>query len=192
MADKMPFIIYSESTPNPDVMKFVSNKILTENSKECLTRVDSEGWPLLKNIFQFPFVKEVFIASNYISIKKISSVDWFDISNQIRIFIQEQLNTNVQVCLQNTIQREVSNNAVIKSKFALEVEEIIQTRIRPNVQMDGGDIELVSCKDGIVQVFLKGACSGCPSSQMTLKSGIEVLLKETFPNKIKEVVAINT
>ena len=74
----------------------------------------------------------------------------------------------------------------------IKIEEIINTQIKPNIQMDGGDIELVSCKNKIVKVFLKGACSGCPSSQMTLKSGIEVLLKEKFPDKINTVIAINT
>ena len=191
MSNNMPFIIYAESTPNPDVMKFVSNKILAEETKECLNKKDSEGWPLLHDIFQFPFVKEIFISNNYISIKKNSSVDWLDITNQIRIFIQEKLNAGVKICVSNTIKKDLKKSPVIKSEFTLEVEEVIQARIRPNIQMDGGDIEVVSCKDGVVQVFLKGACSGCPSSQMTLKNGIELLLKEVFPNKIKEVIAIN-
>jgi len=191
MTIKIPFIIYAESTPNPDVMKFVSNKILTTESKECLTINEAEGWPLLKNIFQFPFVKEVFIASNYISIKKHPTVEWFDISNQIRIFIQDQLNNDVKINLISAI-KEKTKDPVKKSKLTLEIEKILETSIRPSIQMDGGDIELVSCKDGIIKVFLKGACSGCPSSQMTLKNGIEVLLKEKFPKKIKEVIAINT
>ena len=191
MTTKMPFIIYAESTPNPDVMKFVSNKMLTAESKECLTINEADGWPLLKNIFQFPFVKEVFIASNYISIKKHNTVEWFDITNQVRIFIQDQLNNDVTINLFTDL-KEKSKSAVKKSKLTLEIEEILETNIRPSIQMDGGDIELISCKDGIIKVFLKGACSGCPSSQMTLKNGIEVLLKENFPDKIKEVVAINT
>ena len=192
MTTKIPFIIYAESTPNPEVMKFVSNKILTSESKECLTINEAEGWPLLQNIFQFPFVKEIFIASNYISIKKHLAVEWFDISNQVRIFIQDQLNNDVAINLVADIQ-EIKNKEVDKkSAFTLEIEKILETSIRPSIQMDGGDIELVSCKNGIIKVFLKGACSGCPSSQMTLKNGIEVLLKEKFPKKIKEVIAINT
>lgn len=192
MTTKTPFIIYAESTPNPEVMKFVSNKILTSESKECLTINEAEGWPLLQNIFQFPFVKEIFIASNYISIKKHLTVEWFDISNQVRIFIQDQLNNDVAINLVADIQ-EIKNKEVDKkSALTLEIEKILETSIRPSIQMDGGDIELVSCKNGIIKVFLKGACSGCPSSQMTLKNGIEVLLKEKFPKKIKEVIAINT
>ena len=191
MTTKMPFVIYAESTPNPDVMKFVSNKMLTTESKECLAINDAERWPLLQNIFQFPFVKEIFIASNYISIKKHRTVEWFDISNQVRIFIQDQLNNDVKINLFSDV-KEKAKSTVKKSKLTLDIEEILETSIRPSIQMDGGDIELISCKDGIIKVFLKGACSGCPSSQMTLKNGIEVLLKEKFPNKIKEVVAINT
>ena len=86
MTTKIPFIIYAESTPNPDVMKFVSNKMLTNESKECLTINDAERWPLLQNIFQFPFVKEIFIKL-YLY-KKHPTVEWFDISNQVRIFIK--------------------------------------------------------------------------------------------------------
>jgi len=191
VSDKIPFIIYSESTPNPAVMKFVSNKMLTKKSKECFNINDANGWPLLTSIFSFPFVKAVFISNNYISINKHDPVEWFDINNQIRIFIQEQLNTNVKVCVLSAIT-EKSNNRIEKSKLALDIEDVIRLNIRPSVQMDGGDIELVSCENGIVKLFLKGACSGCPSSQMTLKNGIEVLLKERFPNLIKEVVEINT
>ena len=88
--------------------------------------------------------------------------------------------------------KKQSNNKLKKSKLMLEIEEVITLNIRPNIQMDGGDIELVSFENGIVKLFLKGACSGCPSSQMTLKNGIEVLLKDKFSDKIKEVIAINT
>ena len=192
MSNETPFIIYSESTPNPSVMKFVSNKILTTISKECFNIDQTSGWPLLKNIFSFPFVKEIFVSNNYISIKKHDSIDWDHITNQIRIFIQEQLNTNVKVSEVDNTKTQSVTNTINKSELALEVEEVININIRPSIQMDGGDIELISCDNGIVEVFLKGACSGCPSSQMTLKNGIEVLLKEKFPKKITKVIAINT
>ena len=191
MSKQTPFIIYTESTPNPAVMKFVSNKILTEHSKECFQLDDTNGWPLLTNIFSFPFVKEIFINNNYISIKKHDNIDWFDISNQIRIFIQDQLNKNITVCLLDSSLKK-SNTNLKKSKLMLEIEELIKVNIRPSIQMDGGDVELVSFKNGVVKLFLKGACSGCPSSQMTLKNGIEVLLKDKFSDRIKEVIAINT
>ena len=150
------------------------------------------GWPLLKNIYAFPFVKEIFISTNYISIKKIKNVEWSDITNQIRIFIQDQLNNNTKVCDEKYIEKNTNLKKTKKSNFHKEIEKIINENIKPNIQMDGGDIELISCTNGIIKVFLKGACSGCPSSQMTLKNGIEFLLKEKFPKKINEVIAINT
>jgi Fe-S cluster biogenesis protein NfuA len=192
MSEKIPFIIYAESTPNPSVMKFVSNKILTETTKEITNIQESSGWPLLQQIFEFPFVKEIFISNNYISIKKHDTAEWTHITNQIRIFIQDKLNSNILICENKQLDKESVNIKKNKSKLEIQIEDVINTNIKPNIQMDGGDIELVSCVNKTVKVFLKGACSGCPSSQMTLKHGIETLLKEKFPNKINEVIAINT
>tara|TARA_B100000579_G_scaffold197867_1_gene161743 strand:+ start:29071 stop:29649 length:579 start_codon:yes stop_codon:yes gene_type:complete len=191
MSQETPFIIYAESTPNPTVMKFVSNKVLTTISKEALNVDETSNWPLLKKIFSFPFVQEIFISNNYISIKKHEVVKWDAITNQVRIFIQEQLNNGVKIVDLHEMHENDSLKKNTKSEFEKEVENIININIKPNIQMDGGDIELVSCENKIVKVFLKGACSGCPSSQLTLKSGIEVLLKEAFPNQIDEVIAIN-
>ena len=192
MSEKIPFIIYAESTPNPSVMKFVANKILTKITKEITTIQEASGWPLLQQIFEFPFVKEIFISNNYISIKKHDTAEWTHITNQIRILIQDKLNSNIQICEHKHPEEQSVKIKKNKSKFETQVEEVIKIHIKPNIQMDGGDIELVSCVNKTVKVFLKGACSGCPSSQMTLKHGIEVLLKERFPNKINEVIAINT
>jgi len=184
-----PFIIYSESTPNPAVMKFVANKQLANSSKECLNIEDTQQGTLLRKLFSFPFIKEIFISSNYISIKKHNIVEWSEITNQIRIFIQEELNTSTPIYKPNSKPLKNLNNK--KSKLVIDIENEINLSIRPNIQMDGGDIEIISCQHGILKVFLKGACSGCPSSQVTLKNGIETLLKDKFPNKIKEVIAIN-
>jgi len=192
MSEKIPFIIYAESTPNPSVMKFVSNKILTETTKEITNIQEASGWPLLQQIFEFPFVKEIFISNNYISIKKHDTAEWTHITNQVRIFIQDKLNSNIPICENKQLEKESVNIKKNKSKLERQIEDVINTNIKPNIQMDGGDIELVSCVNKTVKVFLKGACSGCPSSQMTLKHGIETLLKERFPNKINEVIAINT
>ena len=192
MNKQIPYIIYSESTPNPAVMKFVSNKILTEKSIEITNPKDTNDWPLLEKIFQFPFVQEIFISNNYISIKKSPNVEWSHISNQIRIFIQDALNSDIKICSNKQAMLSSANKKENLTTIEIKIEEIINTQIKPNIQMDGGDIELVSCKNKIVKVFLKGACSGCPSSQMTLKQGIETLLKEKFPNHVDEVIAINT
>ena len=109
-----------------------------------------------------------------------------------QIFIQDALNSNVQISVNNNPNQPAYNKKKDQSQIEIEIEKVINIHIKPNIQMDGGDIELVSCENKIVKVFLKGACSGCPSSQMTLKHGIETLLKEKFPNEVNEVVAINT
>ena len=188
MNNKTPFIIYAESTPNPSVMKFVSNQMLTKKSQEYLNIKDTSEGTLLRKLFSFPFVKEIFISTNYISIRKHDSIDWVDVTNQIRIFIQEELNNQIEVDKLTNKKINVKNK---KSKLILEIEKVIDDNIRTNIQMDGGDIEVISCENGVLKLLLQGACSGCPSSQITLKNGIEHLLKQQFPKSINEVIAIN-
>ena len=114
-----------------------------------------------------------------------------DVTNQIRIFIQDELNKNTKIYEPVPRNLKVKNKGKEMTKFLLKVDKVLDNTIRPSIKMDGGDIENVSCDDGVLQIFLKGACSGCPSSQMTLKNGIEVLLKNEFPEKINTVVAVN-
>ena len=191
MLKKSPYIIYSESTPNPAVMKFVSNKVLASEAKEYLNINETAKSTLIRKLFTFPFVKEIFISNNYISIKKHESVDWMDITNQLRILIQESLNNNIIIYANDHSEKSKKKSINQKSKIMIQIDQILDQYIRPGIHMDGGDIELVSFNDGILKVFLKGACSGCPSSQMTLKNGIETLLKDKLPKQITEVIAIN-
>jgi Fe-S cluster biogenesis protein NfuA len=188
---KTPYIIYSESTPNPAVMKFVSNKLLASEAKEYLDINATEKSTLMRKLFTFPFVKEIFISNNYISVKKHETVNWMDITNQLRILIQESLNNDIIIYSKNKPEKNKNKSMHKKSKIMIQIEQILDQHIRPGIQMDGGDIELFSFNNGILKVFLKGACSGCPSSQMTLKNGIETLLKDKLPEQITEVVAIN-
>ena len=188
---KTPYIIYSESTPNPAVMKFVSNKLLASEAKEYLDINATEKSTLMRKLFTFPFVKEIFISNNYISVKKHETVNWMDITNQLRILIQESLNNDIIIYSKNKPEKNKNKSMHKKSKIMIQIEQILDQHIRPGIQMDGGDIELFSFNKGILKVFLKGACSGCPSSQMTLKNGIETLLKDKLPEQITEVVAIN-
>tara|TARA_B100001287_G_scaffold263947_1_gene255318 strand:+ start:1671 stop:2246 length:576 start_codon:yes stop_codon:yes gene_type:complete len=190
MSTKTPYIIYSESTPNPDVMKFVSNKTLTDESIEYLKIEDTESNTLIRKIFSLPFIKEIFISKNYLSVKKHKNIDWIDVTNQLRILIQESLNKGVIVLSQKKIIK-AKKPAKSNSKLLKRIDEILDVFIRPGIHMDGGDIELIECTGGVLKVFLKGACSGCPSSQMTLKNGIETILKDKMPNEVKEVLAIN-
>ena len=188
---KTPYIIYSESTPNPAVMKFVSNKLLASEAKEYLDINATEKSTLMRKLFTFPFVKEIFISNNYISVKKHDTVNWMDITNQLRILIQESLNNDIIIYTKNKAKKNKNKSMPKKSKIMIQIEQILDQHIRPGIQMDGGDIELFSFNNGVLKVFLKGACSGCPSSQMTLKNGIETLLKDKLPEQITEVVAIN-
>jgi len=189
----MNYSLYAESTPNPAVMKFVSNRILVAENMEILTMEDAKQMPIASAIFNFPFVKGLFISGNFIAITKNSDVKWEDIAMQLRIFITDFLNKEGVIIKEmetvkeagKKIEKETLNFSEMEEKIAAILEEYIQ----PAVESDGGFISLKSFKDGIVSVVLKGACSGCPSSSLTLKQGIEGLLTQRFPKQIKEVVA---
>ena len=178
----MNYSVYMESTPNPSVMKFVSNKKLVNTSYEFLNVTEAEEFPLIKSIFSFPFVKSIFISNNFISITKIETIDWQNIAQHIRSFILDELNSGVLVKNKDqTINVLTSSNKTqnkIKKYTDIEkdINAVLQEYITPLVESDGGYISLKSFKDGIVTVSLKGACSGCPSSTITLKNGIESLL----------------
>ena len=199
----MNFTIYMESTPNPEVMKFVANKILTEDSIELLNNKNSDQVPLAMELFKFPFIKSIFISYNFISITKYNDVDWYEISTEVREFINNYLNKNDFVnnfkSYANTEVKPKNDNIIEGtaidtenlSDIEKEIVSIIDQYIQPAVAADGGSIVFKSYQDGIVYVILKGACSGCPSSTITLKQGIENLLKQKLGSQIKEVTAYN-
>ena len=197
----MFYSIYAESTPNPEVMKFVSNRMLADKSIEFLTEDDAKQIPMIYKIFSLDYVESVFLSSNFISIKKKNDVEWGEILIEIRNFITTLLNEDdIQNYTENIIVKEEEEvklspkNKQANTKRSNEENEIIQILddyIRPAVEGDGGAIEFDSFSKGIVKVILKGACSGCPSSTLTLKGGIESLLIQKMGDKIKEVVALN-
>ena len=195
---KNPVQIYAESTPNPHVMKFVTSRMLTSQHIEVLSADQTQGVPIAEAIFTMPFVKEVFISQNYISITKATETDWYEISNEIRSFIKEYLDKGNRVVDENyTVdgsqaagKPEISENLDVVSK---EIIAILDEYIKPAVTSDGGNImfESYNTESKTVNVILQGACSGCPSSTITLKNGIEAALKQLLPGKIEEVNAIN-
>lgn len=201
--NELPYIIYAEETPNPSTMKFVSNKMLltTGASAEYLSAADTQDAPLAKYLFSFPFIKNVFISSNYISITKNDSVLWEDVQTEIRNYLTNYLNKGnsivnklpaQEVACDNTFTKTISVNtqhASPKNEIETKIIEILEQYIRPAVEQDGGLITFKEYKEGTVTVQMRGACSGCPSSTMTLKSGIEGLLKHLMPNDVKEVVS---
>ena len=197
--NKIATTVYAESTPNPKVMKFVVNRaIVTGDSVEFMNIDDAVDSPLATKLFHFPFVKEVFISDNYISVTKYDMVEWGDVYPELRSFIREYL-ADGKTIIKELPTQETSLEAVIEiPKVALEgisaqIVDILDEYIKPAVASDGGNIAFRSYDEEhkVVSVVLQGACSGCPSSTATLKSGIENLLKEMLPNMINEVIAIN-
>ena len=189
----MNYSIYAESTPNPAVMKFVSNRILVSENLEILSPEDARQMPIASAIFNFPFVKGLFISGNFIAITKNASAKWDDIAMQLRVFITDFLNKEgleiIEEKMVKEAEQKIEKKVVNFSEMEKKIAAILEEYIRPAVESDGGFISLKSFKDGVVSVVLKGACSGCPSSSLTLKQGIEGLLTQRFPNQIKEVVA---
>ena len=190
------YTIYSEYTPNPEVMKFVSNQILTDHMIEFETIPKQIEYPLIYDLFMLPFVENIFLGINFISIEKNNKVNWDDISHEIRVLIQEKLNKGVFVKSEGitTKKQDIKRNVKVnrkRTKKELIIEDVFEQHIRPYVMQDGGDISLVSYENGIVKVLLQGACNGCPSSTYTLKQGIETKLKQILGEEIKEVIPIN-
>jgi len=194
--EKIPVSIYAESTPNPAVMKFVANKKLVDLSIEFKNIDEAKKAPLAFQLFHFPFVKEVFISANYVSIMKYDSHSWDDIVMEVREFIRSFVEEG-RILVEEFQHKEVSseNQSLNKELNPLEnqIVSILEEYIKPAVASDGGNIEFDSYnpKEKSVQVILQGACSGCPSSTFTLKNGIENMLKEVMPGKVENVIALN-
>ena len=192
----MFYTIYAESTPNPTTMKFVANKKLVDHSVEAKSPEEAKKINIAQKLFMFPFVENVFLSNNFISITKNRSVEWEDIAMQLREFILDFINNNKIVILDNSKNNSINLNKTKKIKQSnkeidSKIISLIDNYIKPAVESDGGAIEFHSFENGTVTVILKGSCSGCPSSQATLKNGVEQLLKDKVGDKIKEVVALN-
>jgi Fe-S cluster biogenesis protein NfuA len=190
---KEPVTVYIENTPNPSVMKFVSNKPLVQSVFEYKNIDEATDSPLAKELFMLPFVKEVFMDLNYISITKFDVADWEEIGHELRQLISDYLNSDKQVV---SAPKQQSTSTVEKrdlDETSAIINQIINDEIKPAVASDGGNIvfESYDSETKKVQVILQGACSGCPSSTFTLKNGIESMLKNMLGDKISEVVAIN-
>jgi Fe-S cluster biogenesis protein NfuA len=194
-AVKNPIVVFGESTPNPNTLKFVINKLLVEGGAilEYTNPTESKGSPLASKLFQFPFVKNVFIVNNFITITKADGIAWSDIMNELREFLKKYFEDGGEVLsaapTMEGKQTEVKAvSSTITSDLDMKIVEILDEFIKPAVEQDGGAITFRSFKDGVVTVALQGACSGCPSSKMTLKAGIEGLLKRMVP-EVQTVVA---
>ena len=196
---KLPATVYVEATPNPSVLKFVSNKILTKTSAEFKSIDDTAASPLARELFNFPFVKEVFIDENYISITKYAMTEWDEVTPEVRSFIKVFLENGKTVIDESLIQKLPQAEKQQEAYFdgldvtSQRIINILEEYVKPAVQADGGNIAFESYDeaDKRVKVVLQGACSGCPSSTFTLKSGIENMLKDMLNDNDIKVEAIN-
>ncbi len=196
---KVPVTVYAESTPNPSVMKFVANKKLVTATFEFPSIDEAKLSPLATELFHFPFVKNVFIDENYVSISKYDIAEWNDITMELREFIRtyiengkEIVSPNANVVLEKT-QEQLDANFEALDDTSKEIINILEEYVKPAVASDGGNIQFESynADTKTVKVILQGACSGCPSSTFTLKNGIENMLREMLKDKVQTVEAIN-
>ncbi len=193
-----PISVYAEMTPNPASMRFVSSRILVQDGRLLEFRTPDEPVgvsPLAEHVFNLPFVTAVFISSNFVTVTKNNSIDWDLVQLELREYIQEYLNADGRVVYEDApaqaladANERASTHADARSAEDEQIIRILEEYIRPAVEGDGGHIAFKSFDEGIVTVSLRGSCSGCPSSMVTLKQGIENLLKHEVPG-VREVVA---
>ena len=194
---KNPITIYAESTPNPEVLKFVANRTLANTMYEFKNKSETVFAPLANELFNFPFVKEVFMNTNYISITKKNNFNWQEFSNELREFIRNYIEDNKTIFKDEILQKQEQTNQLTEDRDYSEIEteiiSILNEYIRPAVEGDGGNIAFDSynINTKTVKVILQGACSGCPSSTVTLKNGIENMLREMLNGKVDYVEALN-
>jgi len=184
--------IYTEMTPNPETMKFVANKLLYPGKSIDFPDVEAaKPSPLAIELFGFPFIKAVFIASNFVTLTKTSDTDWNDVIPTIRQFLKEYLEENKPVINEDEVVVVKSEGNTIDADdddVVKRIKELLENYVKPAVEMDGGAIQFKSYQEGVVNLMLQGSCSGCPSSMITLKAGIEGMMKRMIP-EVKEVVA---
>lgn len=195
----IPTNIYAEMTPNPNAMKFVANRLIMQGDDGVEFKSIQEAKnhsTLAENLFNFPFVKSVYIIGNFVSITKNDSINWDFITMELREFITEYLASNelaIQKMPEVKSEKTSSENSIqfeqkIETDIDRKIVDLLNEHVKPAVENDGGAIDFKSFDNGIVTVILRGACSGCPSSMMTLKGGIEQMLTQMVP-EVKSVVA---
>ena len=187
--------IYAERTPNPRVMKFVSNKRLVNNPHEFKAKVDASNCPIASALFMHEFISEIYIDFNFISVSLKLGFDWENHIMDIREFILSYIKDGNTIIKQGyDVEKKFDSISLNElDETSKEIAKLIDEQIKPAVAQDGGNIVFQSFdkKSGEVKVVLQGACSGCPSSTVTLKNGIETMLKNHLPEKINSVTAIN-
>lgn len=191
------YLIYAEMSPNPMVMKFVSNKPLIDGFIEVKTPEEATDVPLAKAIFnEFDFAKEIFISDNFVAVTKNVSVEWHEVMVTMRAFVSDYLQNGGVVSNATPQKHESPVEALINREYTeteQKISDILKEYVAPAVESDGGKISLMEydAETKTAKMLLQGACSGCPSSTATLKGGIENLLKQFVPELVEKVEAVN-
>ena len=186
--------IYTEMTPNPETMKFVANKLLYPGKSIDFPEAETAGpSPLASELFGFPFIKAVFIASNFVTLTKTPETeDWQDVIPSVKQFLKDYLDNGGPIVNEDEVAKtkQDTGNIILSddTDVVKRIKELLDNYVRPAVEMDGGAIQFRSYEEGKVNLMLQGSCSGCPSSMITLKAGIEGMMKRMIP-EVKEVVA---
>jgi Fe-S cluster biogenesis protein NfuA len=183
--------IYTEMTPNPETMKFVANKLLYPGkSIDFPDESSAAPSPLAKELFAFPFIKAVFIASNFVTLTKTPETQWDEVIPSIREFLKQYLEEGKAVVNEDQVKPKADTNVVSEddTDVVKRIKELLENYVKPAVEMDGGAISFKGYDNGVVKLMMQGSCSGCPSSMITLKAGIEGMMKRMIP-EVQEVVA---
>jgi Fe-S cluster biogenesis protein NfuA len=193
---RVPVSVYAEMTPNPAVMKFVANKRLIElDHVEFANIEEAQISPLAAALFNFPFVKNVFISTNFLAIEKFNVVEWEAVTQELRHFILAHVQEGKPVLTSTPAPKKVeadasSDAAATYPEGGIEARiiEILEEYVKPAVAQDGGNIIFAGYENKIVKVQLQGACAGCPSSTLTLQQGIKNILQRMLPSLVDDVV----
>lgn len=195
---KSPVMLYTEQTPNPESLKFVTNRMLYNGTADFKETAMAEEWSqLAKELFEKPYVKGVYISNNFVTVSKEFSFAWEDIMLDLKAQIKNYVESD-QIIIKTGFAEAMSKLEAERgvgyqysedeTEIVKKIKELIDTYVKPAVEMDGGNIEFRKWDAGTVYVTMQGSCSGCPSSTVTLKAGIEGMLKRMVP-EVEEVVA---
>jgi NFU1 iron-sulfur cluster scaffold homolog, mitochondrial len=182
-------MIYTETTPNPDSLKFLSEKIISTSGTEEFQKEqkDKVKIPFIKQLLDFKGVELILLAEKFLSVKKNKEVSWNELKPMVISHLNDYFEKNNEPILNN--KKKITNSNNNSDEIVNKIMEVLDTKIRPAVARDGGDIKFVSFEDGVVKVLLQGSCSGCPSSLMTLKQGVQNLLKH-YVKEVNTVEAV--
>lgn len=182
--------IYTEITPNPDTLKFVANRLLyPAKSADFQNEASTQGSPLASALFGFPFIQGVFIASNFVTLTKTKHTDWADVVNTLQDFLKTYLEENRPIIHEDQlVQQDAHLPQSDDPTVVKRIKELLENYVKPAVEIDGGAIQFKDYTNGVLRLSLQGSCSGCPSSMITLKNGIEGMMRRMIP-EVQEVIA---